>query len=411
MNKFWSTFKLTYLSKVKSKAFIIFMSFIVILMIGLSNIDKIMDLFDQGPDKVGIVTQNEQIYKVLKQQGHSLEDDAKFKKVSESKAEKLVKNEKLDKAYIVKQNKDNQLSGTILSKDDVDIEDKQRFTEVLTTIQSHLVASKLNLSQKELKQLQSQSSVDSKVVSDKQDSQLNSGQKTLNYILIYATLMLIFFIIFNFAGQVAMEIATEKTSRVIEMIITSVSPVVHILAKIAAVIAVAFTQVVMIIFMALICIFAFDLKKMFKSFDIEMNHLAWQIIIVSLLCLVIGIFSYVLLAAILGSLVTRIEDMNQTLMPLTLLAMIAFYIAIFSIMKPDMLLTKITSFIPFLAPFELLVRSQSSDLEVWEIIVSMGLSVIVIALLLWIAVKTYKDSVLTFEKGLFKSIQRLIKNK
>ena len=120
-----------------------------------------------------------------------------------------------------------------------------------------------------------------------------------------------------------------------------------------------------------------------------MNHLAWQIIVVSLLCHV-GIFSYVLLAAILGSLVSRIEDMNQTLMPLTLLAMIAFYIAIFSIMKPDMLLTKITSFIPFLAPFELLVRSQSSDLDIWEIIVSMGLSVIVIILLLWIAVKHIK---------------------
>ena len=112
--------------------------------------------------------------------------------------------------------------------------------------------------------------------------------------------------------------------------------------------------------------------------------------VVSLLCLIVGIFSYVLLAAILGSLVSRIEDMNQTLMPLTLLAMIAFYIAIFSIMKPDMLLTKITSFIPFLAPFELLVRSQSSDLDIWEIIVSMGLSVIVIILLLWIAVKHIK---------------------
>lgn len=411
MSKFWSTFKLTYMSKIKSKAFIIFMAIVVVLMVGLSNIDKIMGLFDHGPDKVGIVTQNEQIYKVLKQQGHSLEDDAKFKKVSKTKAEKLVKNEKLDRAYIVNQNKDNQLSGTILSKDNVDVEDKQRFTEVLTTMQSHLVASKLDLSQKELKQLQSQSHVGSKIMSDKEDSQLNSGQKTLNYILIYATLMLIFFIIFNFAGQVAMEIATEKTSRVIEMIITSVSPVVHILAKIAAVIAVAFTQVIMIILTALICIFAFDLKKLFKNFDIQMNYLAWQIIVVSLLCLIVGIFSYVLLAAILGSLVSRIEDMNQTLMPLTLLAMIAFYIAIFSIMKPDMLLTKITSFIPFLAPFELLVRSQSSDLDIWEIIVSMGLSVIVIILLLWIAVKTYKDSVLTFEKGLFKSIHRLIKNK
>lgn len=80
MNKFWSTFKLTYISKIKSKAFIIFMSIIVILMIALSNIDKIIDLFDNGPDKVGVVTQNEQIYKVLKQQSHALDDDATFKK-------------------------------------------------------------------------------------------------------------------------------------------------------------------------------------------------------------------------------------------------------------------------------------------------------------------------------------------
>lgn len=409
MNKFWSTFKLTYLSKIKSKAFIIFMSIIVILMIALSNIDKIIDLFDNGPDKVGVVTQNEQIYKVLKQQSHALDDDATFKKVSEKDAHKLVKNEKLKKAYIVKQDKHHQLSGTILSKDNVEAEDEQKLTEVLTSIQSQLVASNLNLSQKELKQLQARSHVDSKVISNKEDSQLNSGEQTLNYILVYATLMLIFFIVFNYAGQVAMEIATEKTSRVIEMIITSVSPVIHILAKIAGVIAVAFTQVIMIIIMALLCVYAFDLKSLFKEFDIQMNHLAWQIIIVSILCLIVGILSYVLLAAILGSLATRIEDMNQTLMPLTLLAMIAFYIAIFSIMKPDMLLTKITSFIPFLAPFELLVRSQSSDLEIWEIAVSMGISIIVVALLLWIAVKTYKDSVLTFEKGLFKSIQRLVK--
>ena len=409
MNKFWSTFKLTYISKIKSKAFIIFMSIIVILMIALSNIDKIIDLFDNGPDKVGVVTQNEQIYKVLKQQSHALDDDATFKKVSEKDAHKLVKNEKLKKAYIVKQDKHHQQTGTILSKDNVEAEDEQKLTEVLTSIQSQLVASNLNLSQKELKQLQARSHVDSKVISNKEDSQLNSGEQTLNYILVYATLMLIFFIVFNYAGQVAMEIATEKTSRVIEMIITSVSPVIHILAKIAGVIAVAFTQVIMIIIMALLCVYAFDLKSLFKEFDIQMNHLAWQIIIVSILCLIVGILSYVLLAAILGSLATRIEDMNQTLMPLTLLAMIAFYIAIFSIMKPDMLLTKITSFIPFLAPFELLVRSQSSDLEIWEIAVSMGISIIVVALLLWIAVKTYKDSVLTFEKGLFKSIQRLVK--
>ena len=120
-----------------------------------------------------------------------------------------------------------------------------------------------------------------------------------------------------------MEIATEKTSRVIEMIITSVSPITHIMAKIAGVIAVALTQIVMIVVVAIICIFAFDLKRMLKVSCIhESYHLAS--FNRRLLCMIIGILTYVLLAAILGSLATRIEDINQTLMPLTLFAMIAF---------------------------------------------------------------------------------------
>ena len=75
--------------------------------------------------------------------------------------------------------------------------------------------------------------------------------------------------------------------------------------------------------------------------------------------------------------------------------------------KPEILLIKITSFIPFLAPFELLVRAQSTELQIWEIIVSILISVVVMLILLWIAVKTYKDSVLTFEKGLLTPLKRL----
>ena len=59
----------------------------------------------------------------------------------------------------MKQDKHHQLSGTILSKDNVEAEDEQKLTEVLTSIQSQLVASNLNLSQKELKQLQARSHV------------------------------------------------------------------------------------------------------------------------------------------------------------------------------------------------------------------------------------------------------------
>lgn len=61
MHKFWATFTLTYIKKIKAKSFVIFMIIIAALMIGLSNIDKIINMFDDGPDKIGVAAPNEQI--------------------------------------------------------------------------------------------------------------------------------------------------------------------------------------------------------------------------------------------------------------------------------------------------------------------------------------------------------------
>ncbi|MDN8820275.1 ABC transporter permease, partial [Staphylococcus aureus] len=94
-----------------------------------------------------------------------------------------------------------------------------------------------------------------------------------------------------------------------------------------------------------------DLKDLLQGINVEMNQLSWQIIIVGIISSIVGLMAYVLLAAILGSLTSIIEDLNQYLMPLTLLGLIAFYIAIFSINNPDGRLALITSYIPFLAPF------------------------------------------------------------
>ncbi|OEK18375.1 ABC transporter permease [Staphylococcus saprophyticus] len=410
MDKFLATFSLTYKNKVKTKSFMIFTGLVIVLMLLASNMNKIIDLFDDGPDKVGVVSSDNEIYKVIKSQSDQLDEGATFKKVSEKQAKTQVQNEKLDKAYIIKMTDDNKLSGKILSKDTVSEQQKQKLKASLSTIQTQLVAANLNLSQGELKQLQSQSKVTSEVIADKaSNSNLSEAQKGFNTIMVYAGLMLIFFIVFNYASQVAMEIATEKTSRVIEMIITSVSPVTHILAKISGVIAVAFTQIIIFVAAGLICFFVFDISDMLKGFKIEPNELTMQISIVGIVSLIIGILSYIILAAILGSITARIEDINQALMPMTLFSMIAFYISLFSVMNPDTMLTKITSFIPLLSPFVMFVRSASPDVAVWEIVVSVILSIITIFILLWIAVRSYKNTILSFDKGFMNAMKRIFK--
>ena len=410
MDKFLATFSLTYKNKVKTKSFMIFTGLVIVLMLLAANMNKIIDLFDDGPDKVGVVSSDNEIYKVIKSQGDQLDEGATFKKVSEKQAKTQVQNEKLDKAYIIKMTDDNKLSGKILSKDTVSEKKKKKLKASLSTIQTQLVAANLNLSQGELKQLQSQSKVTSEVIADKaSNSNLSEAQKGFNTIMVYAGLMLIFFIVFNYASQVAMEIATEKTSRVIEMIITSVSPVTHILAKISGVIAVAFTQIIIFVAAGLICFFVFDISDMLKGFKIEPNELTMQISIVGIVSLIIGILSYIILAAILGSITARIEDINQALMPMTLFSMIAFYISLFSVMNPDTMLTKITSFIPLLSPFVMFVRSASPDVAVWEIVVSVILSIITIFILLWIAVRSYKNTILSFDKGFMNAMKRIFK--
>ncbi|MFQ3872085.1 ABC transporter permease [Staphylococcus sp. Mo2-1] len=412
MDKFFATFSLTYKSKVKTKSFVIFTAIVILLMVGAANINKIIDLFDDGPDKVGVVSSNNEIYKVIKSQGDQLDEGADFKQLSEKQAKSQVKNEKLDKAYVIKLSEDKKLSGKILSKDTVSEQDKQKLKATLSTIQTQFVAANLNLSQDELKQLQSQSEVTSEVLADNaNNSNLSEAQKGFNTMIVYAGVMLIFFIIFNYASQVAMEIATEKTSRVIEMIITSVSPVTHILAKMAGVVSVALTQISIFIVVGIICFLLFDIGDMLKGFNIEPNELTVQLIVVGIISMIIGILSYIILASILGSITARIEDINQSLMPMTLISMIAFYISLFSIMNTDTLLVKITSFIPLLSPFVMFVRASTPDVAIWEIVLSMIISIITIFILLWVAVRSYKDTILSFDKGFMSSVKRIFNKK
>lgn len=91
MNKFWPTFNLTYMQKVKSKSFIIMTAIFMILIFALSNIDKIIDFFDNDSKVVAIQTDNDMIYKVLEKQYKQNDDIEKVEKVSLEKGKKVLK--------------------------------------------------------------------------------------------------------------------------------------------------------------------------------------------------------------------------------------------------------------------------------------------------------------------------------
>ncbi|WP_281512572.1 ABC transporter permease [Mammaliicoccus vitulinus] len=410
MNKFWPTFNLTYMQKVKSKSFIIMTAIFMIFIFALSNVDKIIDLFDNSSKTVAIQTDNDMIYNVLEKQYKQSDNIKKVEKVSLEKGKKGVKDKKY-KRLIQVNVKGEKVDGTIYEKGSVSESEKMRLQSTLSQMQSSLTAQKLNLSEDDLKTLNTPSDVKTEEIKssdEKQTSDINPKVQALNTAVVYIILLLSFFITLNYANQIGSEIATEKTTRVIEMIITSVKPSIHVSAKILAIIAVAFTQIFFIILAIVISIFAFDLKGLFESAGVEYGPETTRIIIYGAVYLILGVISYISLAAILGALTSRIEDLAQSMMPVTFVSLGAFYIAIFSISNPDTMLVKVTSFIPLLSPMVMLLRTTSETTPEWHLILGIVISVITSIVLLVFAAKTYRGSVLTYEKGIIKNLKNAL---
>lgn len=411
MNKFWPTFNLTYLQKVKSKSFIIMTALFMLFIFALSNVDKIVEFFDNSSKTVAIQTDNEMIYKGLEKQYKKDDDVEKVEKVSLEKGKKGVEDDKYDRLIQV-EIKDEKLNGTIYEKGSVDENEKMTLQTTLSQMQSSLTAQKLDLSEKDLQALNTPSDVKTQEIKSKDDKKQSSDVKpevqALNVVIVYIILFLSFFITLNYANQIGTEIATEKTTRVIEMIVTSVKPSIHVAAKILSVIAVAFTQIFFVILAIVISIFAFDLKGLFETVGVEFGPETTRIIVYGLVFLIIGVITYITLAAILGALTSRIEDLAQSMMPVTFISLAGFYIAMFSIGTPDTMLVKITSFVPLLSPMVMLLRTISDSTPEWHILLGILISIVTCIILLMFAAKTYRGSVLTYDKGLIKNLKNAL---
>ncbi|QLK86697.1 ABC transporter permease [Staphylococcus sp. 17KM0847] len=415
MHKFWATFRLTYLKKIKAKSFIISTLIAMLVIVGAANIDKIIDFFDDGnsDDQVAIVTQNNSLYEAVKAQNEPLHQDTTYQHLTEEKATKALKKGDIDYIIAVTETKGHQLEGTIIDTQSVSETDKLTLQSTLSQIQKTLIAQDLNLSENDLQQLEAKSKVQDKILSDKKGTKTaepdSESEEGISRVIVMVGNFVIFFIVMNYANQIAMELATEKTSRVSEMIITSIRPMAHILSKILAILSVAFTQLLIFAVTVVGCFYAFDLSAKLTAIDFELTPHLTRLLVFSVCFIILSVISYVILAAILGNLTVRIEDMAQSLMPMTLILIGAFYAGYFGALNPDNILVRILSYVPFFSPFVTLSRLSLVETPMIEGIIGIAIHIVLIGVLVFIAAKTYKNSVLTFEKGTIKSLKRALK--
>lgn len=202
------------------------------------------------------------------------------------------------------------------------------------------------------------------------------GKSAANGMFIaFAILFILYMLILLYGQTVATSVAREKDSRTMELLITSTKPKVLILGKVFASGLLGVLQVAVIL-LAMYIGFMIN-KSSYPPFLVELigGALTVKTTIVYILFSVSGYILYLFIFAALGSLVSKVEDVNSVVQPVTYVFVIAYMIASFAMQMPGASLVKITSYIPFVSVFTMPIRSMLTTVSTLEIIVSLAIMI------------------------------------
>ena len=220
-----------------------------------------------------------------------------------------------------------------------------------------------------------------------------------NLAIAYISIILIFLFSYLYSVYAGQEIMEEKTSRVMEIIITSISPMKQLYGKIVYNSLYALTQLT--IFMAL---FLISIQYMLKSLPTDiMESVSMmispeqaKIVIYIVIFAIVAYLVYLVSVLILSSIISSVEEYQIAISPIMIIGMVSFYIGIFGMTSPEAPFIKIMSMIPFISPYIMPLRVATMTVSTPMIWLSIALNVAVIIIILTFGARVYKNGVLNY---------------
>ncbi|MDZ5038599.1 ABC transporter permease, partial [Clostridium perfringens] len=123
---------------------------------------------------------------------------------------------------------------------------------------------------------------------------------------------------------------TEKSSRIMEILITSVSPLSQLFGKVIGMLLLGLSQIAAFGVVVVVNLILQHNIDTLKDMNLDLTAIDPMLLVFGLIFYILGYFLYAMLYAAIGSIVSRTEDLGQAVMPITMLSLVAFYIAIFS---------------------------------------------------------------------------------
>ena len=319
----------------------------------------------------------------------------------EASAQAAIKDEKI-KGYLTIDQEDSVLKAVYHGETSLETGIKLAVTNKLNELQYQLNRSAANLSQEQEKRLSQTVDFTEKIDESKEN------KKIVQTIAAAGLGFFLYMILITYASVTAQEVASEKGTKIMEVVFSSIRASHYFYARMLALLLVILTHIGIYVVGGLAAILLFkDLPILAQSGIL--NHIGEAFSLNTLLFVLVSLFMYVVLAAFLGSMVSRPEDSGKALSPLMIL-IIAGFVGVTSLgAAGDNLVLKIGSYIPFISTFFMPFRAingYASGLEAW---ISLAITVVFAVTATVFIGRMYASLVLqTDDLGIWKTFKRAL---
>lgn len=421
--KFWYLTKVSLKKKIGSKWFLVTNIILALIIIGIINIKSIIKFFggDFSDNKIIYVIDNAGVYDYFRETLKQLDEDKllEINKSSKSKDE-LTKNLE-NKEIVIVLNSDNKeyLTSEIISNEKIDNTIYQEITNALNISKSTKGMIEANINPDVLTNITSPTNVERTILSAK-----NSVDENMDLIMnsVFPTVILPFFMLVVFLVQmVGGEICEEKTTRSMEIIISNVSPKVHLFSKVLAsnlfvimqgLLLVLYSTIGLIINKIVTGVSSLNLLTSLVG-NIDLSIITTKLLVlipITLILMLLSFIAYAILSGILASMTVNIEDFNQLQTPVMLISVVGYYLAVSASLFNGSTIIHILSYIPFLSAFLSPTLYIIGEISIFEMLISIALMLLFIYILLNKGLKIYKNGILNYSKDkvwdrVFKSLK------
>ena len=422
--------------KIKTKWFVLANVIFALLIVGLFNVDTIINAFGGDFDdaqKVYVVDNSNEKYKtfdILKKQSEEYKsmtnnsDEAFDFKRAKKDAKEIIEDDKDAWVLVIDNDSENVIRAKLVSEGYASATEYAQITTIMNNVKSTLALAESNISASELAKISDPIELDREILDENKKSEAESTQMIMS--TVFPLVILPFFALTIFLVQmVGAEVNDEKTTRGMEIIISNVSPKVHFFSKVIASNLFVLIQGALLIAYAAIGIGIriysgsnnilgatnFDISSLLDGIvSSDVTAQLGYVIPLALVLMILTFIGYALLAGILASMTTNTEDFQQLQMPIVILSLVGYYLAMMAGVFEGSLFIKIFAFVPFisaiLAP-SLLILGQ---IGIFEFVIAIVLMILTNYILIKYGLRIYKVGILNYSsKGLWKKMFKALR--